>query len=290
MVDKLRAALFVNPERDPDFSYSRKVVKTLLAFDIEVCADRRYRGVLGESKDDIFYYTYVEDLLRNVDIMIVLGGDGTMLEYCEKAAMHDLPVLGINLGHLGFLTTLERDEIRKLSEIADGNYSIDERMMAKVKVIDSGISHEFYALNDVTVTSATRSKTADFNINCSEKADIHFRADGVIISTPTGSTAYSLAAGGPVIDTSTELFCMTPICPHSLTSRPIVFSADTVIYVSGCSGGTESDIFITSDGRSGLQVSKDASIEIKKANIKTKIIRIGEDNFFNTLNRKMYAM
>lgn len=289
-MEKIRAALFVNPERDPDFSYSRKVVKTLLAFDIDVCSDRRYRGVLGESKDDIVYYTYVEEMLRNVDMMIVLGGDGTMLEYCEKASTHDLPILGINLGHLGFLTTLERDEIRKLSEIADGNYTLDERMMAKVKIIDSGISHEFYALNDVTVTSATRSKTADFNINCNGKADISFRADGVIISTPTGSTAYSLSAGGPVIDTSTELFCMTPICPHSLTSRPIVFAADSVLTISGCSGGADSSICITSDGRTGIQVSKDATIEIKKSDFTTKIVRIGDDNFFNILSKKMYVM
>lgn len=290
MTEKIRAAIFTNIDRDPDFSYTRKVIRTLLACEINVCADRRFRYNFGECKDEVTYYTYTEEMLRDANMIIVLGGDGSILEISEKAATHGLPVLGINLGHLGFLTTLERDDVLKLAELARGNYTIDERMMASVRIVDSSVSHEFFALNDVTVTSASRAKIGSFNVSCDGKTNINFKADGVIISTPTGSTAYSLSAGGPVIDTSTELFCMTPLCPHSLTSRPIVFSGNSVITISGSTGGPVSDVFVTSDGRSGLQISENARIEIRRSDCKMKIVRLGNDGFFDILSKKMYGI
>lgn len=290
MAEKIRAAIFTNIDRDPDFSYTKKVVRTLLACEIGVCADRRFRYNLGECKDEVDYHTYVEEMLRAANMIVVLGGDGSILEISEKAATHGLPVLGINLGHLGFLTTLERDEVLKLTELARGNYTIDERMMASVRITDNSVSHEFYALNDITVTSVSRAKIGSFNVSCNEKTNINFKADGVVISTPTGSTAYSLSAGGPVIDTSTELFCMTPLCPHSLTSRPIVFSGDSVITVSGKTGGAVSDVFVTSDGRSGVQISENARITIRRSDCKMKLVRIGSDGFFDILSKKMYGI
>lgn len=290
MNDHPIAAVFTNPERDPDFSYTRKVVRTLLACDIEVCVDRRFRYSFGEAREDVEFYTYTEEMLRNADIIVVLGGDGSILDICEKAATHDLPVLGINLGHLGFLTSLEKDDIKLLSEFADGNYTVEERMMADVKIIDCGISHELHALNDIVVTSGARAKIADFCVSCDDSTQINVRADGVIVATPTGSTAYSLSAGGPVIDPKTELFCLTPVCPHSLTSRPIVFSGNSVISVSGKTHSAQTDIYVAPDGRNGIQVSEKAVIEIKKSELKTKLVRIGNYRFFDTLSKKMYGI
>ena len=289
MAKNMRFSIFTNSLRDPDYSYTQKVAQTLLACGAEVYAESRLKSSLGIGSGDVEYYTYTEKMLENSDMIIVLGGDGSILKICEKAAEHDLPILGINLGHLGFLTALERDEISKLGEITAGNFRTEERMMAKATVRDVGVSYEFCALNDITVTSISRAKTGDFKILCNE-AEIGFRADGVIISTPTGSTAYSLSAGGPVIDTSAELFCMTPICPHSLSSRPIVFSGNSVITVGGKTNGADSDIYVTSDGRDGVRVSKKGYVEIRRSPRKVKLVRMGKDGFFDILSKKMYGI
>ena len=163
-------------------------------------------------------------------------------------------------------------------------------MMVDVKITDSGISHELHALNDVVITSGTRAKIADFSVKCDGNKAIPIRADGIIVATPTGSTAYSLSAGGPVIDTRTELFCITPVSPHSLSSRPIVVSADSVITVSGKTLAAQTDIYIAADGRKGLSVSERSVIEIRRSPMKTKLIRIGNEGFFDILTKKMYGI
>ena len=290
MKDQLRVAVFTNPDRDPDYSYTKKVIRTLLACDADVLTDMRFRGCVGESREDVKFYTYTEEMLKNSDVVVILGGDGSILDICDRAAAHDLPIFGINLGHLGYLTAIEKDEIRKLADLTDGNYTTDERMMVDVKITDSGISHELHALNDVVITSGTRAKIADFSVKCDGNKAIPIRADGIIVATPTGSTAYSLSAGGPVIHTRTELFCITPVSPHSLSSRPIVVSADSVITVSGKTLAAQTDIYIAADGRKGLSVSERSVIEIRRSPMKTKLIRIGNEGFFDILTKKMYGI
>lgn len=290
MKDRIRAAVFTNPDRDPDYSYTKKVIRTLLACDADVLTDMRFRGCVGESREDVKFYTYTEEMLKNSDVVVILGGDGSILDICDRAAAHDLPIFGINLGHLGYLTAIEKDEIRRLADLADGNYTIDERMMLDVKITDSGISHELHALNEVAITSGIRAKIADFSVKCDGNKAIPIRADGIIVATPTGSTAYSLSAGGPVIDTRTELFCITPVSPHSLSSRPMVVSADSVITISGKTLAAQTDIYIAADGRKGLSVSERSSIEIRRSPMKTRLIRIGEEGFFDILTKKMYGV
>lgn len=290
MNEAKRVAVFTNNKRDSDYSYLRKTVYTLLAAGAEVLADMRYRSCLGESRDGVKLCSYTEEMLAGADVAVVLGGDGSILEICEKTAAHNLPVFGINLGHLGYLTTIEKDDISKLSELVSGNYTVDERMMIDVRIIDKNVLHELRALNDVVIASGTRARIGCFSVKCDKNRAIGIKGDGVVIATPTGSTAYSLSAGGPVIDTRAELFCITPIAPHSLASRPIVVTADSVITASGCTLAPQTDIYIAADGRKGVSVSEHAMVEIKRSPLKTRLCRIGDDGFFDILTKKMHSI
>ena len=290
MNEAKRVAVFTNNKRDPDYSYLRKTVYTLLAAGAEVLADMRYRSCLGESRDGVKLCSYTEEMLAGADVAVVLGGDGSILEICEKTAAHNLPVFGINLGHLGYLTTIEKDDISKLSELVSGNYTVDERMMIDVRIIDKNVLHELRALNDVVIASGTRARIGCFSVKCDKNRAIGIKGDGGVIATPTGSTAYSLSAGGPVIDTRAELFCITTIAPHSIASRPIVVTADSVITASGCTLAPQTDIYIAADGRKGVSVSEHAMVEIKRSPLKTRLCRIGDDGFFDILTKKMHSI
>ena len=290
MNEAKRVAVFTNNRRDSDYSYFRKTVYTLLAAGAEVLADMRYRSCLGESRDGIKLCSYTEEMLKNADAVVILGGDGSILEMCEKTAAHNLPVFGINLGHLGYLTTIEKDDISKLSELVSGNYTIDERMMIDARIIDKGVLHELHALNEIVLSSGTCARIGCFSVKCDKNRAIEIKGDGVVIATPTGSTAYSLSAGGPIIDTRAELFCITPIAPHSLASRPIVVTADSVITASGYTLSPQADIYIAADGRKGVSVSEHAMVEIKRSPLKTRLCRIGNDGFFDILTKKLHGI
>ena len=282
-----RVAVFANRKRDPDYSYLRKTIHTLLACDAEVLLDMRYRSCVGESRNGLRLYSYIEDMLSDAEAIVVLGGDGSILDVSEKAAAHSLPIFGINLGHLGYLTTIEKDEMLKLADLVNGDYTIDERMMMSIRIADKCILHELHALNDVVIASGTRGRIGVFGIKCDKNRTIPVKGDGVVVATPTGSTAYSLSAGGPIIDTGTELFCITPVAPHSLSSRPIVISADSVIRVSGETLGPQTDIYIAADGGNGVSVSAKSEVEIKRSSLRTRLCRIGNDGFFDILTKKM---
>lgn len=288
MDSHITAAIFTNPECDPDFSYTREVVRTLAYCKVTACIDRRFRYSIGSIGSEVEYCTYIEDVFKNSNMAIVLGGDGTILDICEKAASHDMPVFGVNLGRLGFLTSVEKNDIRRFTEVADGNYTTDVRMMADIKVTDSCISHEMRALNEVVVSGGTISKISDFTLNCDDNQALKFRADGMIIATPTGSTAYSLSAGGPVIDTCTELFCATPICAHSLVSRSLVFSGNSVLLITAGDLNKQEEFNVITDGRECLKVSGRATIEVKKSSHKLKLIKLGKGRFYDILANKMY--
>lgn len=282
-------AVFPNPDRDPDFSFTKETVRILNNAGIKVNADRRYHYSIGERPGSIEYFTYIEDMLNASDFIVVLGGDGTILEICERASLHELPIVGINLGHLGFLATLEKDALEDLAKLSTDEYQIDERMMMEIQIRDGSITRELCALNDIVVSSSVSSRIADFRLCCDGNTAIELKADGVIIATPTGSTAYSLSAGGPVIDTSTETFCVTPICPHSFSSRPIVFSGNSSLTIQGSTQAKESDICVCADGKEIFKVSENAVIEVIKSDLKTRLVRIGSNRFYDILSTKMFG-
>ena len=222
------------------------------------------------------------ELFRVADIIITIGGDGTIMRFAKRAALDGKPILGINAGRMGFLANIEQNELHLLSKLLDGDYTIEKRMMLSVTVKENGkILGEYNALNDAVITSGFISRIIDVSASVSGDA-INYRADGLIISTPTGSTAYSMSAGGPIIDPAAETICITPICSHSLSAKPIILGADTKIRLKAFSK-KRTDIFLTVDGRKVCSVKPYTEIYVTKSESTVQLIRINERSFYKTL-------
>ena len=238
-----------------------------------------------EMLDKIEFMSF-DKLYKSSDAVIVMGGDGTILETARHAAGADVPVLGMNLGRLGYLAELEANELDKLGDIVRGNYTIDERSMLKVSINSErkGEIYCGYALNDAVISNAP--KLIDLELFDKGAPITSFRADGLIISTPTGSTAYSMSAGGAVVDPRLKCFCITPICPHSFTSKPLIFPDSAEIEVVNCTK-REKRISLTLDGRQFFDVYCGDTVKVVKAPFAAKLIRVKPESFYKTLRNKL---
>lgn len=245
--------------------------------------------VLRHSKDKIqFTYLNSEDAYSSVDAVVVLGGDGTILEASRRAALHGTFVIGLNLGHLGYMAELELSEIDKLEMIVSGNYNIETRSMLNIEIIsaDGNVRKNEYALNDAVLSNGSISRIVDTELSEGGVFIGNYRSDGMIISTPTGSTAYSLAAGGAIVDPRLNCFCVTPICPHSLYARPLIFPDSASIEIrNACQ--REKTLFLTVDGRINYELSLGEVIRVTRSPLQTRFIRIKNDSFYDRLRYKM---
>lgn len=255
------------------------VCRILSANGSGVFADPVYSSELGSEK-----VTFLSDKPAECDMVIAIGGDGTILRAAKLASEYDIPVLGVNSGRLGFMASLETDGVSALSCLADGNYSVEERMMLEVTHKSSSAETKYDALNDVVV-SRPYSKLGDFTVRADGKVASALRADGLVFSTPTGSTAYSLSAGGPIIEPDMECIEFTPVCPHSLFSRTILFSAEREISVTHkCD---DCDVYFCADGRERISFSECDELIIRKSAKKIKLVEIGGNKFFDSVNNKL---
>lgn len=235
-----------------------------------------------KSEDIEFEFFEKENQIRDVDFCIAFGGDGTILHSAKLCSKYNKAVLGINGGHLGYTAGLEPDEINLIGEIKRGKYYIDKRTMLEIEAN----GEKFYCVNDAVISKGSLSRMIDFSLFIEDKAVMNTSSDGIIISTPTGSTAYSLSAGGPILDPSIEGILITSICSHSLFDRPIVINDNKVIKVKffdtrNCEG------YLTFDGEASVKLNHGDIITVKKAKDCTaNLIRIKQDNFLNILNKK----
>ena len=220
------------------------------------------------------------------DIIIVFGGDGTLLSVARLVGNLGIPILGVNLGGLGFITEINRGEIRnEIDKVFSGKCGVEERIMLLADVYRGSkriIRHN--ALNDVVLNKSAIARMFELDIAINNQYVSTFRADGLIVSTPTGSTAHSLSAGGPILYPTLESFLITPICPHTLTSRPIVLPDTFVLEVTIKSGD---DVYLTLDGQVGFPLKKDDRIIIKKADYKTKFLVLHDRDYFQILKTKL---
>jgi NAD+ kinase len=228
-----------------------------------------------------------EEISSSADVIIVLGGDGTMLHVSRSVAEKGIPILGINLGSLGFITEVSRDEIfSAIKKMLEGKCAVEERLMLKASIHRGGQETADYAvLNDIVINKGVLARINDLEMYINGTYVTTFKADGLIISTPTGSTAYSLSAGGPITYPTLECIVLTPICSHTLTNRPIVLPDDfnIEVVVKTISG----DVFLTLDGQVGVPLEIGDAIEIKKASFKTKLLVPIAHNYFNVLRTKL---
>ena len=230
-----------------------------------------------------------EDVLyKTSDCIVVLGGDGTLLSVAQKAAVEKVPIIGVNLGRLGFLTDIEKETaLVSFEKLVSGNYYIEERMMLQVDIISGNKSYsKFLALNDVSITRDSYSRMVDYSIHINGKYADVYPADGIIIATPTGSTAYNLSAGGPIVDPKANIMVITPICPHTIYSRSIIVSEkDTIdIHTSELQGGR---VGISIDGKKVHNMTPSDVIRVSKAIETVKLLKLSEYNFYDILRNKI---
>lgn len=221
------------------------------------------------------------------DVIVVLGGDGTMLSVCRLVGDKGVPVLGVNTGGLGFITEVQKDNLYEVVErVLAGECPVEERLMLSANIIRHGERiGEFTVLNDVVVNKGALARIIDLVVCINNTYITTFKADGLIISTPTGSTAYSLAAGGPILYPTLNSIVFTPICPHTLTNRAIVLPDDVLIEIV-LRSQTE-DVFLTLDGQVGFSLKGDDIIEVMKAPFKTKLLIPCERDYFQILRTKL---
>lgn len=227
-------------------------------------------------------------LYREMDVIIVLGGDGSILSAARYCLSSGIPILGINLGRLGYMAEMEADEIEMLSKLFNGEYRTEERAMLDVSVMRRGkqLVNRASALNDAVISNGSIARMVDLELSEGDTMVATYRADGLILSTPTGSTAYSMSAGGPVIDPKMKCICVTPICSHTLAARPIIFSDDAVLNVRNICE-REKSLYLTLDGKVNFEIYKGDTVRVRRSNSYTKLIRLKERGFYNTLNSKM---
>lgn len=259
------------------------VVEKLLLFGIV--------PLMNEKDRDFFdcgnvVYDKLENQIAACDIFLTIGGDGTILRWGKRAAKTGKSLLGINTGRLGFMATLECDELDKLKKLVDGDYSISSRMLMNVLIKRGNGDLHFSALNDVVFYKDSGSKLPEFRVESNNAEVSNIRADGMIFSTPTGSTAYALSAGGPIIDPSLRCIEMTPLCAHTLFSRPMIFGGDTELKVV-YSGYESSRVYITIDGDDGISFEESDSVIITKSELALNLIDLDGDSFYSSIHNKL---
>lgn len=224
---------------------------------------------------------------EKVDLIITLGGDGTLLGAARSLAGTGIPILGVNLGHLGFLTDLEMADLFPcLERLLQGDYIIEKRMMLAAEVRREGTSvASFYALNDVVITKGPLSRIIRLETYVGDEYLATYRADGIIVASPTGSTAYSLSAGGPIARPDLGVMIVTPICPHTLYARPFILADHEVIRIVLKS--ESSDVMVTIDGQIGFPLKRKDQILVKKADLYTNLVRVRNRSFFEVLRIKL---
>lgn len=272
-----------NPGKAMAYGISQRAAQILLTHGARVLMQTDLKAVCDTMGVE---YLPQEECLEKTDVILTIGGDGTILHEANLSLEYRKPILGINLGRCGFLATCEINEMeQKLSAVARGDYLLDHRMLLYVRVLGDD-SWEGHALNDVVITKGRLQQAIDFSIYCDDILVEHYRGDGVIVATPTGSTAYSLAAGGPILDSQTKGVVVTPICPHSLASPAMVFAQERKLNV--CVGQVADDeVFISCDGAAGFPLKAGATAEIRLSDQVVKLITFSKADQFQAIDQKL---
>jgi NAD+ kinase len=224
--------------------------------------------------------------LPGADMVICFGGDGTILHMAKAATRHGIPILGVNIGTMGFMAELESTELDQLARIAQGDYSIDNRMMLDVVVHrDRDIIFHDICLNDVVVTKGAVARIVHLGVKCDDVQAMECGGDGIIVATPTGSTAYSLSAGGPIVEPDAHSILITPICAHDVSNRCIVASEKRTITVE-MTKNARRNAFLSVDGGKALRMNMGDVATIKKSNLMTKLVRLKERSFYDVVHMK----
>ncbi len=281
----MKVVLFPHLQSGCAADVARRVCHALYRNRLNVWADPKSRSFLQEMP--FLQFAPFDVAVLDADVAIAIGGDGTMLHCARHLVGTSAKLLGINTGRLGFLASMEPDQIGEVARLQTGDYRVSSRMLIQGRLLDASgdCVRCFTALNDIAI-SRNFSRVVDFTVSRHHAALGNYRADGLIFSTPTGSTAYALSAGGPIIEPEISCIEMTLICPHSLSARPMLFSPENPIQVS-CQVRGEQDVYLCIDGEKPQEFPVGHTLEIRGAKKKLEILDLSGNTFFDSLSRKL---
>lgn len=302
----LKIMICVNPNKDKELTNTKKLLDFIKAFDVCILMSDIFKRPyfdnppLSDTLLCSYNIEYVPEYVafKKADLCIVFGGDGTILKIAKKASQSGAYIVGMNMGRIGYLAELEISEIALLENIlraksADElesleNVFVDRRMMLKCEIVrGDNVVFTSLGLNEVVISKGAVSRMAGLHLRCDGKNIISYRADGIVISTPTGSTAYCMSAGGPIIDPRLDCICAVPVCPYmSLNNGAVVFSDSSVIEVE-FKADKINEAFCTVDGKSTKSIYDGDVVRITKAPTETKLLRLKDTDFYSRLNEKM---
>ena len=282
-----RIILSPNPYRDRNFRHVMEADKILRAAGVETDICLSFEVDRGFELPKNVKLSPMAECLKHAEALICFGGDGTILHASKAAAAVDVPVLGVNIGTVGFMAELESGEMQLLRKLAEDNYELDERMMLSVKLYHEGqVIYEDVALNDLLITKGAVARVIQVTIRCDSREAMSFSGDGVIVATPTGSTAYSMSAGGPIVEPRAENILITPICAHDIQPRCLVTAPDRVIEIE-VGRINRRNAFLSADGGKAIRIYTGDKLVIEKAQIKTKLLKIKDNSYFDIVKTKL---
>ena len=276
---KSSAYIISNLNREAVIPATEELLELLEKYQIRAFMDRSAKKWIKNER-----VSFSDDAkeMANVDLLFVVGGDGTILRAAKRAVVYDKPILGINAGRLGFLSDIETEDLPVIEKLIKTGCPIENRMALKVSVGDQS----FYAVNDVYVTKTEPGKISELFVECDNREVCRYRADGIVLATPEGSTAYSMSAGGPVLDTKLNAIIMTPVCPHSLISCSIVFSPDKTITIGSSFNGDDDRIHVVVDGDIISNLQKGEKVTVCPSDRAIRFVNISGRGFYEVLNQK----
>lgn len=281
-----KAILTPNPYRDKNFQTVREAAQVLkeAGVDVRLCLPFEVDKSYELPKD--LKFSRLDRELPGASMVICFGGDGTILHMAKAATRHGIPILGVNIGTMGFMAELESSELSELARLAADDYKIDKRMMLDVTVHrDRDIIFHDICLNDAAITKGAIARIVHLDVKCDGSQSMELGGDGVIISTPTGSTAYSLSAGGPIVEPDANSILVTPICAHDVAARSLVVSEKRVITVE-MSSSARRNAFLSVDGGKALRMNIGDVATIRKSPLVTKLVRLKNRSFYDVINVK----
>ena len=282
-----KVILCPNPYRDINFNGARKADAILRESGLETVFCLPFKPDDSFVPPDDIVCKPLQQELRNGDLIIAFGGDGTILHLAKTASMRSIPLLGVNLGTLGFMSDLEVSEMDLLANIAAGRYKCERRMMLDVSVIRDGrMVFNNIALNDAVICKGTMARVVSLQVNTGAQVLGVFEGDGVVVATPTGSTGYSLSAGGPIVEPTAQNFVISPVCVHTVFSKSFVLSAGGVVTVTPASSHRK-QVYLSVDGGKAFSLRYGDQVRISRSRYSTDLMRLTDKSIYEILGNKM---
>lgn len=287
-VQRKRIVLIPNTEKNIDPRWMSGLARHLCELGCELRSTENSRPMLADAVECITFTDDKDALYAYADLLLVFGGDGSIIRAARSSAGREIPIAGINCGRLGYLADLEQNETDLLDAIIAGEGIIERRIMLDAQVVreDTVIGVDTPALNDIVLTNGPLPKLLSFGLYCNGEMVEKCYADGMILAAPTGSTAYSMSAGGPILDPCLNCICATPICPQTMNNRPVIFSGDSTLEFRNIvtRGNTA---FLSIDGQESIMLHPEDTVRVFRSPYHTNLIRIKKGGFLNALRKKL---